>query len=67
LSSWDRAFHLNPLAEHVVVPVLQHDTGAVFSLKRDETEPARLVVVRIAHHEHLHHRAELVEEVAHGA
>jgi hypothetical protein len=50
-----------------VVPVLKHDPSGVFPLKSDETEPARLVVVRIAHHQDLHDGAELAEEVTNDA
>ena len=67
LAARDRGLDLDALAEHVVVPVLQHDARGVLALKRDESEPARLVVVRVAHHQHLDDRAELREEVANDA
>ena len=56
LSARHRALHLHALTEHVVVAVLQHSLRGLISLKRDESETAALMVMRVSHHEHLSRR-----------
>ena len=53
LSSRHRALHLHALTEHVVVSVLKHLLRGIIPLKRDEPESSALMVVRVAHHQHL--------------